>query len=178
LSSSILSHAPFDVSDASLQCWQKHATRLNCNAHNKPVCCATFAWLRQCLATRNAAPAKHAELHWCLMMANSQGTALQYAVDTVTACRALSQAALLHLAWLGANQVVSCLAASAAQQLHYFQVGMCPSFGIATGTAVLPVSCQGSACSKSIWDSLLQRDLLILQLGLKSLALCHVEDCD
>ena len=104
--------------------------------------------------------------------------ALQYAVDTMTACRALSHAALLHLACLEANQIVSCLAALAALQLHYFQVDMCPSFGIATSTVVLLVSCQGSDCSKRIWNSLLQHDLLILQLGLKSLALCHVEDCD
>lgn len=58
-----------DVSDASLQCWQRHATTLNCNAHDKRVCCATVAWLRQCLATTDAAPAKHVELQWCLMMA-------------------------------------------------------------------------------------------------------------
>ncbi len=33
----------FDVSDASLQCWQKHATILKCNAHDKYVCCAASA---------------------------------------------------------------------------------------------------------------------------------------
>jgi len=55
---------------------------------------------------------------------------------------------------------------------------MCPSFDIATDTAVLLVNCQGSESSKRVWNSLLQGDLLVLQLGLKSLALRHVEDCD
>lgn len=55
---------------------------------------------------------------------------------------------------------------------------MCPSFVIATDTAVLLVNCQGFECSKRVWISLLQGDLLVLQLGLESLALCHVEDCD